>query len=171
MARSSTPPAEITIEGAKIARRNFTGNETMYNAAGRRNFLLLLDPKDAEKLNGMGWNIKQFKIREDDEEGKEPQSFVKVNVSFDKGRPPHIVMLTSRGRNIINEEQVELLDYVDVETLDLIVREYKYEGRQGDSGGISVYLKSMYVKIHEDALELKYGTALDDDIKHEPDTF
>lgn len=143
----------ILMEGVRIIFRNFTGREGQYNREGDRNFAVLLDDKIAGDLHNDGWNVKWLKPREDDEE-QESQAYLQVSVNF-KGRPPRIVMITSRGRTNLSEDEVEVLDWADIENVDLIVRPYEWtvNGR----GGIKAYLQSMFVTIREDALELKYA--------------
>jgi hypothetical protein len=140
----------IMVEDARIVFRNFAGAERMYNPAGRRNFGLLLDPELADQLHHDGWAVKQLKPRE---EGDEPQAYLQVAVSF-KGRPPTIVLISSRGRTTLGEDECAILDWVDIANVDLIVRPYEWE--VNNKSGIKAYLKSIYVTIHEDALQLKY---------------
>jgi hypothetical protein len=77
-----------------------------------------------------------------------------VSVNF-KGRPPRIVLITSRGRTNIDEHGVEMLDWVDIINVDLIVR--PYEWTVNGKSGIKAYLQSIYITIEEDPLELKYS--------------
>lgn len=144
----------IMIEGARIVFRNFAGVEGQYNRAGDRNFSVLLDPEIASRLNEDGWNVKYLKPRELDEEGSEPQAYMTVSVNF-KGRPPRVVMITSRGRTDLGENEVEIIDYADIKNVDIILNPYHWV--VGEKTGIKAYLKSMYVTIEEDALDLKYA--------------
>ena len=100
------------------------------------------------------WNVKWLKPREDDEEDAVPQAYLPISVNF-KGRPPRIVLITSRGRSNLDEDSVEMLDWVDIINVDLIVRPYEWTVNQ--KTGIKAYLQSIYVTIEEDALELKYS--------------
>lgn len=143
------PP--VVIENARIIKRNFAGREGQYNREGDRNFLVLIDEKTAEAMQEDGWNIKWLKSNE---EGEPDQPILSVSVSY-KGRPPTIVMITSRGRTKITEDEVELLDWADISNVDLILN--PYEWAVSGKSGIKAYLKSMYVTIVEDALEIKYG--------------
>ena len=141
----------IKFEDARIIFRNFTGRETKYNREGDRNFCVVVPDDLAVLLENDGWNIKTLKPRE---EGDNETPYLKVSVSF-KGRPPHIVLITSRGRTDIGRDEVELLDSVDIKTVDLIVRPYSWT--VGQASGISAYLKTMFITINEDDLELKYA--------------
>lgn len=145
----------VLMEGARIIFRNFEGKEGKYNKAGTRNFGVLVDPQLAEQMTADGWNIKWLKPREDEEEESEEQAWLPVEAAYDKGRPPRIVMITSRGRTNLNEEDVMTLDWADILNVDLIVRPYTWD--VNGKSGVKAYLQSMYVTIEEDALEQKYA--------------
>jgi len=141
----------LVIENARIIFRNFSGREGMYNREGDRNFGVLLDEQLAKEMSEDGWNVKWLKPRE---EGEPEQAYIQVSVNF-KGRPPRVVMISSRGRTNLGEHEVELLDWADISTADLIMR--PYEWAVNDKHGIKAYLQSIFVTIEEDALELKYA--------------
>jgi hypothetical protein len=149
-------PADNTVlmEGVRIIFRNFAGKEGQYNREGDRNFAVLLDEKTAEMMDADGWNVKMLKPREDDDENTAPQPYLPVAVNY-RGRPPRIVLITSRNRTTLDESQVETLDWVDILNVDLIVR--PYEWTVNGKSGIKAYLQSMYITIQEDQLEMKYS--------------
>jgi hypothetical protein len=143
----------IVMENVQILFRNFAGEEGQYNREGDRNFAVLLDETNARMLGEDGWNVKVLKPREGDED-EEERPYLPVSVSF-KGRPPRIVMITSRGKTNLTEDQVGMLDWADIKNVDLIVRPYNWE--VNDKTGIKAYLQSLYVTIEEDELEQKYA--------------
>ena len=143
----------VIMEGVRIIFRNFSGKEGQYNREGDRNFAVLLDDKVAEAMAADNWNVKWLRPRTE-EEGEAPQAYLPISVNF-KGRPPRIVLVTSRGRTNLDENQVEMLDWVDIINVDLIVR--PYEWTVNNKSGIKAYLQSIYVTIEEDPLELKYA--------------
>lgn len=147
----------VLMEGVRIIFRNFAGKEGMYNREGDRNFAVLLDDDVADKMAKDGWNVKTLKPREDDEDPTE-QAYIQVAVNF-KGRPPRVVMVTSRGRTNLGEDEVELLDWADIQNVDLIIRPYEWV--VNGKTGTKAYMQSIYVTIHEDALELKYADIQD----------
>lgn len=148
---------QLKIEDATVIFRNFAGKEGMYNAEGDRNFCVLLDPQLAKQLTEDGWNVKTLKARDEDDE---PQSYLQVSVKYrgkdgSISRPPTIVMITSKGRSTMPEDMVEMIDWVDIATVDLIIRPYQWA--VNGKSGIKAYLKSFYVTIMEDDLALKYA--------------
>jgi hypothetical protein len=139
------------LEDVRIIFRNFAGREGMYNRAGDRNFAVLLDEDTAHRLASEGWNVKLLKPRE---EGDEPQPYLSVTVKFDGPRPPLVKMLTDDSSTELDEETVDMLDWVDIAQVDLVVRPYEWE--VSGKTGIKAYLQSLYVTIIEDPLQRKY---------------
>jgi hypothetical protein len=149
MPNKQTEP--LLIDDAKIIFRNFAGREGLYNSEGDRNFSVVLEPKLAKKLLDAGWRVKQLKPREEGEEG---DYHLKVTVNYKKGRPPRCVMITSRGRTDLGADEVGLLDVADIKKVDLLLNGW-WSDMAG--GGFSAFLKSAFVTISEDALELRYA--------------
>lgn len=150
----------VTIEDAKIIFNNFRGLPTTYNVAGNRNFSVVLSPEDAEMLSQDGWAVK---FPEPDKEGNERRPHMKVTLKYRsrEGRelkPPRIVMISSRGRQNLGEDEVEVLDFVDILKADMTIRPYIWDK---NDGSISAYLKTLYVTIEEDELDRKYAEVPD----------
>lgn len=161
MPRVLTPNDTVLIEDARIVFRNFAGKEDQFNREGNRNFAVLLDPEVAEALSADGWNVKVLQARE---EGAEPQPYIQVAIGY-KVRPPRIVMLTSRGKTELNEDLLDLLDYADIVTADVIFLPYNWEA--AGKTGVKAYVKSLFVTVREDELEQKYGNVPDANTKHQ----
>lgn len=145
------------FENAKIMFRNFGGRAGIYNTEGDRNFLLYLDEDKAEEMKAEGWNVKLMKSRD---EGDPPQPYVQVTVEFDKGRPPRIVLITDKTQNRTeitghDTEVLQMLDYATITNVDLILNPYEWE--VNGNKGIKAYLKTAYITIYEDELDLKYA--------------
>ena len=141
---------EIMLEDARIIFRNFSGKEDKYNREGDMSFGLVLPPDLAEQMLADGWNVKYLPVRD---EGDEPTPHVNVVVSF-KNRPPKIFIMTSTTRTQLNADTVAMLDFADIQTLDVIITGYDWEVQ--DKSGTKAYLQSLFVTIREDALERKY---------------
>ncbi len=141
----------VTIEGARLIWLNFSGRVSQFNTKGDREFTVVLPNDLAEQMADDGWHVK---FREPYEEGEQPEAHIRVKVNFDN-RPPRIVLLTSTARTHLNQDTVEMLDHVDIENVDLVMRGYDWE--VGDKSGTKAYLKTMFVKVLEDDLERKYA--------------
>ncbi len=146
----------ITIEDAKVFYKNFSGLESDFNQAGARNFAVALAEEQANILAKDGWNVKERNTDED----LPPEYYLPVAVGY-KYRPPHIVQITSRGETKITEAEVGSLDWVEFKLVDLIIQPYDWE--VGTKKGIKAYLKTMYVTLEEDYLDLKYSSISDND--------
>lgn len=140
----------IRIEGARIGFRNFSGKEGRFNPKGRRNFCVFLEEDIAKDMEKEGWNVKWLQPRE---EGDEPQAYLQVKVVFGK-IPPKIVLVTMRGKTRLDEDTVNILDWAEIQNIDLVIRPYNWE--VNGSTGVSAYIKTMYVTLREDEFESKY---------------
>lgn len=149
----------LTLENVVIAFRNFAGKEAMYNSEGDRNFAILLEEDRAEQMLRDGWNVKRLKPRDDDEFG---QAFISVSVSY-KNRPPKIGMVTSKGLTYLGEAEVEVLDWVDIETADVTLN--PYEWAVNGKSGVKAYVQSLFIKIEEDYLQLKWTNFVEENRK------
>jgi hypothetical protein len=144
----------VVIENADLlpgSFRNFTGKEGMYNREGDRNFAVRLEPDLAQALAQDGWNVKQLKPRGDAEEG---DYYLTVSVGF-KNRPPRLVLISSKGRVDLGQHECDLLDWVDIKQADIIIRPYFWD--VNGKTGIKAYLKSLFITLEEDYLDLKYA--------------
>jgi hypothetical protein len=145
-----------TLEDITIAFRNFAGKEDMYNRQGDRNFAILLEPNVADSMLQDGWNVKYLKARD---EGDEPQPYIQIAVSY-KNRPPKVCMVTSKSMTYLDEDQVEMLDWVDIETADCTLNPYDWS--VNGKAGTKAYLQTLYVKIEEDYLQAKWSAFIED---------
>lgn len=140
----------LVIEHADIRFRNFEGKEGKFNPPGRRNFCVLIDKDISKELEKEGWNIKYLNpIDPSDEQ----QAYLQVSVSFDN-YPPNIYLISSKGRNRLDENDVKMLDFADIVNTDVVIRPYKWN--VNGKSGVKAYVKSMYVTIEEDEFESKY---------------
>jgi hypothetical protein len=146
----------VYFEGVRIVFRNFSGVAGKFNEPGDRNFAVVLDEETAQAMKKDGWNIRHLKPFNEEEE---PQPILKVNVKY-HGRdgkptiPPRVMLITSKGKTPLDESMLAILDWADIDNVDMTVNPYNYTA-QGRSG-ISAYLRSIYVTIRDDPFELKY---------------
>ena len=140
----------LSVENARIIFRNFAGKESKFNPQGKRNFCLLLDPDTAEEMKEQGWNVKLLAARDPDDD---PQPYIQVAVAFENF-PPNVWLISGKKKTKLDEETVSVLDYAEIENVDLIVNPSRWE--VSGKSGIKAYLKTMYVTIVENEFEKKY---------------
>ena len=140
----------IVIEGARIGFRNFSGKEGRFNPAGRRNFCVFLEYKLGQRLEKDGWKVRWLQPRDD---ADEEQPYMQVAVSYEN-ISPKIVMITSKGKTMLDRESISLLDWAEISEVDLLIRPYNWD--VNGKKGVKAYVKSMYVTIAEDEFENKY---------------
>lgn len=166
----------ITVRDARLTWRNFEGRATKYKEAGpdARSFGIVLDEELAREWlnNGLnvrtkcssqaqwveyrdaGWNVGE-KFDGNDYEDQEPRHTLQVAVGY-KIKPPRVTMITSNGRVNLGEDTVSVLDWADIEKVDLIFRANHWSN-PGGKGGVKCWLKTIFVTINEDELEAEYG--------------
>lgn len=140
----------FVIENARLVFKNFSGEAGKYNPKGNRNFCVIIDdPMVAQQLQDSGWNIKTLAPRDPEDPVR---YYTQINVKFGGRRPPNVVIITSRGKTRLTEENLNILDWAEITTCDLIIRPFEWE-----PGRVKGYLSSMYATIYEDELDRKYS--------------
>lgn len=150
----------IRIEGANLIFRNFAGrpDDKGFNAAGDRNFGVILDEAMVPDLINDGWNVRRLNPRPDDPKDYPGTPWLKVKVQYYRRdgapvrRPPIVEFITSRNRRKLNENTIADLDWCRIKNCDLIIRPNEYA-----PGKISAYLQSIYVVADEDDFAMKYA--------------
>ena len=146
---------QLNIAGARIGFKNFTGLEGPYNKEGERSFAVFLDEELAETLLADGWNVKLPRLRElasDEEDTRQPH--LAVEVAFGKF-PPKIVTITNDIPKVLSEEEVNTLDWLQIENVDLVINPYHWS--VNGNSGVKAYLKAIYATIESDMFSQKYG--------------
>jgi len=147
------PEVNVVMEDVEVIWPNFSGEEKPFNRSGDRNFCVILDQETASNLAKDGWNVK---TREPREEGDDELITLQIKVKY-KVRPPKVYMITSTGRTLLDEGLIGVLDSVEFKQVDIIFRPYDWNIEATGKSGTAAYLKTMFVTIDEDPLELKYA--------------
>lgn|SRR5437763_10345265 len=146
----------VSLENVRIGFRNFEGREGQYNKKGERSFAVFLNKETADVLAAEGWNVKFPRENENrvdpDEPGRDP--YLQVSVSFDF-YPPNVFLISNNQPTKITEEEVAMLDWAEIENVDLVLRPYEWSVNR--NSGIKAYLKAGYFTIVTDAFAAKYG--------------
>lgn len=142
---------ELVLRKAQLIYRNFAGKPSQYNAEGKRNTCVFIDdPELVDKLAADGWNVKFTKPRDEQDE---PRAYIRINVNFDSYEPPKIVTVNNRGRTELTEEDVNMLDWADIDYVNMVVNPWRHNN---GGGGTSGYLQGMHVVLRPDILEEIY---------------
>ena len=153
----------ITIEGARLIFRNFSGEKSKYNSD--RTFDVVLEEELAKKLKADGWKVDFLEPRNEDEEGLWHIK-VKVYFSEDRSRWPQIVVISGGTKKRLGPKNVNVLDWASFENVDVCIRPYNYDF--GGKTGVKAYVKSLWVTLRDDDMEMKdrdipYADGGDDD--------
>ncbi len=144
----------LKLENALIGRggyRNFAGEKSAYNAAGKRSFVVILDEATGRMLEEQGWHIRWREPRDDMDDRV---ALLTVEVKF--GDYPHkIVLISGDSKTQLDESNVAILDTADIAMADLIIRPYNWE--VNGNSGTKAYLKTMYVTIQDDDFGGRYA--------------
>lgn len=140
----------VALENVRLIFKNFSGEASRYNAAGARNFCVLLEDEElVQKLIDEGYNVRQLKVRDEDET---PRYRLKVNVSY-KYVAPRVWQIINGRKVELDEESVAALDHQAISSADLVFKPSAYDG------GVSAYLTSLYATIEdEDPFYDRYST-------------
>lgn len=146
----------LNLENAQVGFRNFEGREGMYNKEGDRSFAVFLDDHElAQELSDEGWNVKFPKEREGlapEDDNRNP--YIQVSVGFDF-YPAKVYLISNEVPTMISGEEVGMLDWAELQNVDLVLRPYKWE--VNGNSGIKAYLKAGYFTIVTNEFDEKYG--------------
>lgn len=142
---------DLSIGDARLIFKNFSGRGDEYNREGDKNFCVVLEDDNlVEDLIRDGWNVKQLKPRDEQDD---PLYYLPVKCKYEK-YPPEIYLISGRTKTLLDSETVKCLDYAELLNVDVIINPYPWD-RNGKSG-IAAYVKKMYVTIARDEFADKY---------------
>ncbi len=140
-------------------KRNFEGRPSDYNDAGKRNFEVLIPVDLVDDLRRDGWPVKDYMNREGI-----TVYYMKIHVVYGEKFNPLAVLIDSRGKRRLNEDNVGQLDWTPMAKCDLVIFPLAYGPKGNRPGGISPRLNSIYVTVQEDELAPDYADIPDLDM-------
>ena len=143
----------LEIEDARIIFRNFAGVGSKYNREGDRNFSVIIpDEEIANELIDNGWNVK---IKPPREEGDSPFMYLPVKIKFNSRGPAAYVISGNSTPKRLNEETIEMLDEIDIQSVNMDLRPYDWDvnGRTGRTA----YLQAIEVIQNIDRFGAQYA--------------
>ncbi len=144
----------LQLENCQIGRgsyRNFAGEKSQFNPAGKRTFVVLLNEAEGQAIEAQGWHIRW---REPREEGDERMAMLTVECRFGD-YPPKVMLISGNNRTLLDESNIAILDSAEIARCDLIVRPYNWE--VNSNSGTKAYVKSMYVTLQDDDFGGRYS--------------
>ena len=142
---------DLSVEGAAIIYKNFSGNPTNVNpSGGKRTFALVVPQSVADDLVAEGWNVKQ---KAPAEEGDEPMFYTEIVVNMNSQYPPKLHLLTKSGEREsiidLDENTINELDRNALTDIVMTIRPYQH-GRYNAAGStVKGYLQSMFATQHK----------------------
>lgn len=153
----------IVLKNVGLVFRNFSGEARQYNNAGDRNFNVKLSQEQANDLRKRGFNVRTVGPNE---RYDEPEYLMKVKVSY-RFDAPNVNLISSRCTRRIDEATIGELDHVAVEKCDISIVGSNWVQPNGDHG-VTAYLRSMYLTLREDPLDLEYAAMGYEETEEDP---
>ena len=153
----NTNANKIVIKDADIRWKNFSGRESKFNPAGKRNFALFLDANDPDFIDDLvadGWNVR---TREYDNPDRPNEYYISVEVNFDYFQPPVVKMIQGTRGLVLDETTVGRLDSTLITKADVVIRPRHWE--VNGKTGVKAYLHTLRAEVEED-----YFADMDEDI-------
>ena len=146
------PKDILQIDDARIIYRNFSGAPSKFNREGDRNFAVVIPNEDIkDALIEKGWNVKIKPPRED---GDTPFMILPIKIKFnDYG--PRVYLKTGDKMNTLDEETIDILDNIDIASVDLDVRPYDWE--VNGKTGRTAYLQGIKVTQEIDRFAARFA--------------
>ena len=137
---------DLSVEGAGIIFKNFSGNPTDFNpVGGKRTFALVLPRELADDLVEEGWNVRRRPAKD---EGDDDMLYTEIVVNMASQYPPKLHLLFRNGANEklvqLREDELNELDENLLTDIDVVIHPFTH-GRANSAGStVKGYLKSLY---------------------------
>lgn len=145
-----------------IFTTNFSGDPTRdyFGSSARKLSVIIQDKQLAMDMREDGFNIKETKPREGEDEGFTPEYFVNVNLNFNSKRPPKVYLISGKRQVLLTEETVGQLDEMRIKTINMILNPYQSDARATKT----LYVSSMQVvqDLDDDPYAMEYNSYLYD---------
>lgn len=137
---------DLSVEGAGIIFKNFSGKPTDFNpVGGKRTFALVLPREIADDLVEEGWNVRRRPAKD---EGDEDMLYTEIVVNMASQYPPKLHLLFRYGDSEklvqLREEDLFELDENVLTDIDVVIHPFNH-GRSNSAGStVKGYLKTLY---------------------------
>ena len=149
----------VSIENTRfIFRTNFSGDpeRDSFGSTARKANIIIPDEELALSLRDEGFNVKQTKPREGEEEDYIPKYFVSISLNYDSEWPPKVYLVTGKNMPVLlDEESIGILDDVDILNVNLDIRPYDWD--VNGKAGRTAYLQGIEVTQRVDRFAARYA--------------
>ena len=154
-------PSQVFLGDCTIVdkSRNFSGAERrnrygdIVNSAGRRNFLIELDPEVYEVFREKGLNVGRFAPRDGEEESN---GFLRINVSYFK-KEPIITMISEGVETVLKEDRIHILDEMDIASIDILCDIVNKQNKRTGEWTKQAFVDSLEVEVIPNHFAEKYA--------------
>ena len=149
----------ISIEDTKfIFKTNFAGDpeQDSYGSDKRKGNIIIPDEQMALDLRDAGFNVKQTKPKDPDDDNFIPRYFVSITANYESDWPPKIYLVSGKANPVLlDETSVGIIDKVYVTNVNVILNTYCNPRTKK----CSLYIKTMYVEqdIESDPFASRYA--------------
>lgn len=134
----------INIENTRfIFETNFSGEPSRdrFRSTQRRANIIINNPDLAQELIDEGFNVRETKPREGEEEGFIPTYFIAIKANYDSKWPPKIYLVSGDSDPVLlDAETVGQIDQISVDNVNV-----QLNTRYTENGN-SLYVRTMYVE-------------------------
>ena len=159
---------EFVVENARIIFSNFEGKEKTFNKEGDRNFAILIDDLDlVHNLREDGWNVKQLKPRNEEEE-ENPRYQLPVAVTYPKDYEslwPVVKVANPATKKItkLGKDEIKMLDWIDYTDAIVVIRPRRWTDDKTGQVRVKAFLKEIAVTLVENPIDERYADYSYDD--------
>ena len=134
----------INIENTRfIFETNFSGDPSRdrFRSTQRRANVIINDPDLAQELIDEGFNVRETRPREGEEEGFIPTYFIAIKANYDSKWPPKIYLVSGDSDPVLLDvDTVGQKDQISVDNVNV-----QLNTRYTENGN-SLYVRTMYVE-------------------------
>ena len=134
----------INIENTRfIFETNFSGDPSRdrFRSTQRRANVIINNPDLAQELIDEGFNVRETRPREGEEEGFIPTYFIAIKANYDSKWPPKIYLVSGDSDPVLlDAETVGQIDQISVDNVNV-----QLNTRYTENGN-SLYVRTMYVE-------------------------
>lgn len=145
----------IVLKDIGVLFRNFAGEARQFNPSGERNFNARVTEEQAKMLRSKGFRVREIAPNKYNDE---TTYILKVKVSY-KFEAPNVFIMSQMGKRRLEEDTIGELDHLSIAKCDISINGSNWTMPSGETG-VTAYLRSAYVTLNVDPLDLEYAESV-----------